>query len=43
MKKNKTVLITGSSKRIGCSIAKSLAKEGYNVAIHFNESENEDN
>ena len=35
---NKTALITGSSKRIGKSIALSLAKKGYNIAIHYNKS-----
>ena len=33
-----TVLITGSSKRIGQAIALSLAEWGYNIALHFNES-----
>ncbi len=36
--KTKTALITGSSKRIGKSIALSLAKKGYNIAIHYNNS-----
>lgn len=35
----KTALITGSSKRIGKSIAEHLAKIGWNVIIHFNSSE----
>jgi pteridine reductase len=35
----KTALITGSSKRIGKSIAEYLAKVGWNVIIHFNTSE----
>ncbi len=40
MKKNikKTVLITGGAKRIGAFIAKSLAKSGFNVIIHYNKS-----
>ena len=36
---NKTVLITGGATRIGKYIALSLAKDGWNVAIHYNESE----
>lgn len=35
----KTALITGSSKRIGKSIAEYLAEKGWNVIIHFNSSE----
>ncbi len=41
MKKNKTALITGASKRVGKSIAIFLAKKGYNIAIHYNKSEKE--
>ena len=41
MKKAKTALITGASKRVGKSIAIFLAKKGYNIAIHFNESRKE--
>ena len=37
----KTALITGSSKRVGLSIAKHLASIGYNIAIHFNKSESD--
>lgn len=33
-----TVLITGAAKRIGRGIAIRLAKEGFRVAIHYNES-----
>ncbi len=39
--KGKTALITGGSKRIGRSITLGLAKEGCNVIIHYNTSENE--
>ncbi|HSH19171.1 MAG TPA: SDR family NAD(P)-dependent oxidoreductase, partial [Draconibacterium sp.] len=35
-----TALITGSSKRIGKAIAEHLAAKGWNIAIHFNHSEN---
>ncbi len=38
MKKRKTVLITGASKRIGNAMAIYLAKKGYNIAIHYNKS-----
>lgn len=34
-----TALITGSSKRIGKSIAEHLAAKGWNIAVHFNHSE----
>lgn len=37
----KTVLITGSSKGIGAACARKFASEGYNVIIHYNNSENE--
>ena len=33
-----TALITGASKRIGKAIAEHLAKKGWNIAIHFNNS-----
>lgn len=35
----KTVLVTGAAKRIGRGIAIELAKSGYRVAIHYNNSE----
>lgn len=36
----KTALITGASKRVGKAIAEHLAEKGWNIAIHFNSSEN---
>ncbi len=33
-----TTLITGGSQRIGKAICEKLAKEGYNIAIHYNKS-----
>ncbi|PKQ62067.1 hypothetical protein BZG02_14135 [Labilibaculum filiforme] len=38
---NKTVLITGASKRIGKFIALHLAEKGFNIAIHFNKSKSD--
>ena len=38
---NKTCLITGGAKRIGKSICLALAHSGWDVAIHYNESEQE--
>ncbi len=37
----KTVLITGAAKRIGKAIALSLAADGWDVAIHYNNSAKE--
>jgi pteridine reductase len=34
-----TALITGASKRVGKAIAEHLAEKGWNIAIHFNTSE----
>ena len=36
---NNTALITGGAKRIGNAIAKKLALHGYDIALHFNTSE----
>lgn len=36
---SRTVLITGSAQRVGKEIAKFLAKEGYNIALHYNKSD----
>ena len=35
----KTALITGGAKRIGKAIALNLAQQGYNIIIHYNNSE----
>ncbi|MGX9757323.1 elongation factor P 5-aminopentanone reductase [Clostridioides difficile] len=40
-KNNKTVLVTGGSRGIGKALSKTFAKDGYNVLINFNKSENE--
>ncbi len=37
--RNKTALITGGARRIGREIALGLAKEGVNVLLHYNTSE----
>lgn len=37
----RTALVTGSAKRIGKAIAKGLAADGWNVAVHFNRSVDE--
>lgn len=37
----KTALITGSAQRIGGEIAESLASQGWNIALHYNNSESE--
>ena len=39
MKKNKTALITGSSRGIGREVALHLASNGYNIVINYNKSE----
>ena len=36
----KNALITGAGKRIGSAIANSLSSEGWNLALHYNKSEN---
>ncbi len=42
MKQNKKlVLVTGAAKRIGRAIALDLASQGYDLAIHYNQSEAE--
>ncbi|HYJ35556.1 MAG TPA: SDR family NAD(P)-dependent oxidoreductase, partial [Rhizomicrobium sp.] len=37
----KTVLVTGAAKRLGRAIALDLAARGWNVAIHYNGSEDD--
>lgn len=41
MAEAKNVLVTGAAKRLGRAIALDLARNGWNVAIHFNASERE--
>ena len=38
MKSSRKVLITGGAQRIGSSITKHLAKDGFDVAIQYNTS-----
>ncbi len=40
---DRNVLITGAARRIGSEIAIGLAKEGFNIAIHCNQSTSEAN
>ena len=40
---NKSILITGSSQRIGKELCLYFAKMGWNIAIHFNKSKNKAN
>ena len=41
MTDNKTALVTGGAIRIGKEISLALAKEGYDIALHYNSSEKE--
>ncbi len=41
MTKTKTALVTGGARRIGRAIVMMLAKSGWNVAIHYNQSKSE--
>ena len=36
-----TVLITGGAKRVGAAMALSLARAGYSIALHYNNSKTE--
>ena len=38
MKNKNTALITGASQRIGKEMAISLAKKGYDLVVHYNNS-----
>lgn len=37
----RTILITGSAKRLGAALAKGLAQDGHRIAIHFRSSRHE--
>ena len=41
MTKNKVVLVTGGSKRIGKTISEFFHSKGFNIALHYNHSKNE--
>ena len=38
MAKNKAALVTGGAIRVGLHFAKTLARQGYDIAIHYNSS-----
>ena len=38
---SKTALITGGAKRIGRAISLSLAEQGFDIIIHYSQSEKE--
>ena len=40
---NKSILITGSSQRIGKELSLYFAKMNWNIAIHFNKSKKQAN
>jgi len=42
-KMNKSILITGSSQRIGRELCLYFAKKGWNIGIHFNKSKKQSN
>jgi len=37
----RTILITGSARRLGAAIGKALAKEGHRIALHYRSSQHE--
>lgn len=37
----RTVLVTGSSRGLGATIAKTLLKQGFNVVVNYHRSEEE--
>lgn len=41
MNNNQLVLITGGARRIGRSLALEVARAGYDVVVHYNQSQNE--
>ena len=41
MQEEKTALITGGARRLGKAIAEDLADMGFNIIIHYNNSEKE--
>ena len=41
MTKNKVVLVTGGSKRIGKTISEFFHSKGFNIALHYNHSKND--
>ncbi len=41
MNNKKTALVTGGAKGIGSAICRTLAKDGYRIAINYNSSQNE--
>ena len=41
LKEEKTALVTGGARRLGRAISKELATSGYNIIIHYNNSEDD--
>ena len=37
----KVALVTGGAKRIGAEVVRSLAKEGFSIALHYRNSKQE--